>query len=383
MKKLFGVQIALGFSPEARVFANLLANVPEGTVKTRVVMHTNPGIEHEVEQFTRQSGCEVVRYDTGWRVNSAGKAGTPQRLLIGARFRLKAPKIVRLAAEVKPDVIYSCQQKYDCWAATNVAKKLDKPQIIHLHYPIGQWLGSSVLKSLKTCDHIITVSDFIRGEALQYGIPPERVSTVRNSMNPLPPVTEIEAASVRQELGIPDSAFVFCNVGRLEHDKGQKDIIQAFSSLAPDAADAWLVIIGAGTLDDELRAQAAVSAGSSRILFTGRRSDVPKVLGAVNAFVHPSIKDACPLAILEAMGSGLPVVAYADGGAIEMLGDASTGYLVPTGDIKGLGDAMRDLYENPDRAVLIGKAARERINTDLRPDRASEKFAEVVTTVCR
>lgn len=381
MDHLFGVQVS-GFSPEASVFAHLLGSIPEGSLNARVMIHDQPEMREDIDKFARVARCDVLPFDTGWRLNTSGRKSSPGRLLVAARFMLKIAAMTRLAEDAKTDVVYSCQEHYSCRAATSIASRLNKPQVIHLHYPIGPWLKKATLTRLRTCEHVITVSDFIRDEALRHGVAPERVTTILNSMKPMPVATKTESDSVRLELGIPADAFVFCNVSRLDHGKGHEDMIAAFGQLAPDAPNAWLVAVGAGPLEGTVRSQAANTFGSDRILFPGYRRDVPRILGAANAFVHPSRLDACPLAILEAMGSGLPVIAYAEGGAKELVLDRATGYLAPAGDISELSRAMRELYENMDAAQGFGQAARARISTEFRPDRASEKFIEVLAGVC-
>jgi len=202
-------------------------------------------------------------------------------------------------------------------------------------------------------------------------------------MKPMDPVSPSESEATRRELGIPQEAFVFCNASRLDEGKGHYDIIEAFSMLARACPEAFLVIMGTGFLAEKLKAQAANASGSERILFTGRRTDVPRILGSADAFVHPSRYDACPLAILEAMASGLPVLAYAEGGAKQMVADGVTGYLAPPADIGHLSAGMRQLYDDPSRATAYGLSARHRLAKEFRPDRASARFVDIVNSVCR
>jgi glycosyltransferase involved in cell wall biosynthesis len=378
--KLFATQIVFGYSSEARVFAHLLGKRPSD-IDVRVLMHESPDDHEPLRRFASTAHCAVVPFDTGWRMNTKGRRLDAERLLVAGRYLRRLGGIRDIAAQYKPDVVYSCQQHYDCTAATTVARKLDKPQIIHLHYVIGPWLKRSVLKRLHTCAHVITVSDFIREEALRHGVPPERVTTVRNAMAPMPTAAKDEIIAVRTELAIPLEAFVFGIVSRIDAGKGHSDTVAAFERVARRMPDARLVVVGSGTIESTIRAQAARSPVSNRITFTGRRSDVPRLLGAMNVFVHPSRKDPCPLAVLEALSSGLPVIAYAEGGAVEMVVDGRTGLLTPVEDVDLLASAMHRLYESPSNAREMGVAARERVAVEFRPEQASEKFAAVVRKV--
>src|SRR3970040_2098634 len=98
------------------------------------------------------------------------------------------------------------------------------------------------------------------------------------------------------------------------------------------APETWLVIVGEGSLDAELRAQAAAlpRSGRDRIVFTGRRDDVAAITGEIDVAVLPSLREAQGISILEAMARRRPVVASADGGIPEVLTEGGDGLLVPT-----------------------------------------------------
>ncbi len=379
--KLFGVQIANGFSPEARVFAHLLGGRSDA-LDADVVMHCEPGDPEPVRSFADTARCKVTPLDTGWSRNSTGASrGIVAKAVMGARYAMALPKITAIASADHPDIIYSCQQHFDLYAASRVADTLKRPQVIHLHYTVGPWLKAHALARLLACDHIITVSDFIRNEALRHGVAPDRVTTVRNAMAPMPPVERDEAIAARRGIGVPEDCFLFGIVSRLDPYKGHADTIEAFNRMAASAPEAWLVVVGSGTLEAELKAQAETCEAHSRIVFTGRRNDVPNMLGAMDAFIHPSRSDPCPLAVLEALASGIPVVAYAEGGANELVINGETGYLTPPDDPGGLAEAMSKLYEDPPHSLALGAAARRRITYEFRPEDASAKFEEVLLGV--
>lgn len=289
--------------------------------------------------------------------------------------------MLRIARAYDPDIIYSSQQRWECLAGTYIARRLGKPQIIHLHYTIGPWLHRHPLQRLLSCDHVVTVSDFIRGQALRHGIPAERVTTIRNPVSPFPPPSPGARGSVRTELDVPADVPLIGIVARLDPLKGQDDTIAAFAKIAAASPAARLIIVGDGPTRAALAAQAAETGLSDRIIFTGRRPDVPRILAALDVFVHPSRHEPFGLAVAEASAAGLPVIAYAEGGMSEIVVDGETGLLAPPGDIDTLATNLAELLQKPDTARGMGAAGRQRIAANFRPEDAGREFAAILDRI--
>ncbi|WIV98368.1 glycosyltransferase [Kinneretia aquatilis] len=144
---------------------------------------------------------------------------------------------------------------------------------------------------------------------------------------------------LRRELGLrPDQPLVG-SVGRLHPSKGMDLLIQAFRDHAP--ADAALAILGEGK---DLEALQRLRGGDARIHLLGYRADVEQALQSMDLFVSPSREEAFPLAILEAMRVGLPILATATQGPSEMLAQQPA-TLVPVNDVAALGRALRERIE--------------------------------------
>jgi glycosyltransferase involved in cell wall biosynthesis len=297
------------------------------------------------------------------------------------RFRLTLPSMLEASRNYAADVIDACQQKWDCIAASHIARRTGKPLIIHLHYTVGPWLGKQALQTLLTCDHIVTVADFIRDQALAHGVAPERVTTIHNPMRvPGVPATDTRSA-IRCEFGIPIDAPVVGIAARLVPEKGHADTIEAFAQTVAAHPDAHLLIVGDGVSRACLEDQAAKTGLGPRIIFAGHRTDVPNVLPAIDVFAHPSRNDACPLAVLEAAATGLPIVAYAEGGLPELVLHEKTGLLAPPGDIAGLGAVMGALLADPETRRRMGAAGREWIAGNFDPGSRGSAFNEIVSKV--
>ena len=385
--RLLGLQIANGYSPEASVFANLLAHADRTAVEPHVLHHSWAGDTASARKFQEVSGASLQTLDFGWRSMAPGQS-LPAKASARLRFLAALPKALALARRVNPDVIYSCQQLWDCQAATYLARKLGKPQVIHLHYIIGSWLHPPVLARLLTCEHLVTVSNFIREEALRHGAVPEKVTTVRNSVTALPLAGPEVRREVRDELGITPDAPLLGVVARLDPDKGQADTLQAFALARRTYPEARLLIIGDPTpwqpdYAAKLMAEASALGLGGSALFLGHRSDVPRLLAALDVFVHPTRLDPCPLALLEASAAGLPVIAYAEGGANEIIQNERTGLLSAPGDVPALAESLRRLLADPALGRQMGAAGQARIEVEFRPEDSRRQFAEVLGAVLR
>ena len=124
--------------------------------------------------------------------------------------------------------------------------------------------------------------------------------------------------------------------------------------------------------DGELRAKAERLAAkhglSGRMLFTGERNDVEALLPGLDVFAMASRYEGLPCAIVEAMGTGLPVVATAVNAVPDVVVAGETGLLVPPGAPDLLGQAIGHLFDHPAEAARLGRAGRARLGSELTPD---------------
>ena len=136
-------------------------------------------------------------------------------------------------------------------------------------------------------------------------------------------------------------------VARLEPEKGHPTLLEAWPLSSARCPDAYLLIVGEGSRREALEAQARELRIAHRVVFTGRRDDVPAVTAALDVAVLPSYREAQGLSILEAMALSRPVVASNVGGIPEMIEDGVTGLLVPPHDADALAAAIVRLLTRP------------------------------------
>ena len=161
---------------------------------------------------------------------------------------------------------------------------------------------------------------------------------------------------VRAELGIPDRAFVVGTVGRLAPEKAHLFLLRAMAPILDD--DLHVLICGDGPMAEQVAKEAAGLGRPDCVHLTGLRSDVPRVLAALDLFVLTSTVEGLPLVIPEAMATELPVVATAVGGVPRVVVEGQTGHLVDSGDEEALRSRIADLWRDPERRQRLGRRAR-------------------------
>jgi glycosyltransferase involved in cell wall biosynthesis len=166
--------------------------------------------------------------------------------------------------------------------------------------------------------------------------------------------------AARDLLGLPRSARVVASVGNFTPKKDQRTLIDALVLLRADHPSTVLVLVGSGPLQDQLAAHATAAGVGDRVVFTGSRSDVPELLPAFDLFALSSRQEGLPVAVMEAMASGLPVVATAVGGLPEIVSDGVEGRLVAPGDPAGLARALGEVLGDDRLRARMSAAAEVR-----------------------
>ncbi|QDV75120.1 glycosyltransferase family 4 protein [Botrimarina mediterranea] len=210
--------------------------------------------------------------------------------------------------------------------------------------------------------HAIAVSEATRHDWMRRtGIRGDRVTTIHNGVCPETYRRRRSQAAARAELGLPADRLLIGAVGRLDRAKGHADLIDAFARIATTKQEADLVIAGAGPLREELASRSERLGVASRVHFLGQVSEVSLAYDALDVYAMPSLCEALPFALLEAMAHGLPCVTSRAGGMPEVVVDGQTGRLVATGDVEALATALTNLIGAEELRRDYGAAGRARV----------------------
>ncbi len=179
-------------------------------------------------------------------------------------------------------------------------------------------------------DRMVAVSaDTARHMAPVWGLPPDRLAVIANGVAPAPPPDDERRRARRRDLGIPSDRVVLGGVGRLARVKGYDRLIEILPDLVRARPDVLLVLAGDGPDRAALESRAAALGVASHVRFLGYRPEAHTLFPAFDVYVAPSRSEGLPLALLEAMAAGCPVLVTDTGDQRAVIADGQCGALLP------------------------------------------------------
>lgn len=293
------------------------------------------------------------------------------RLMRGEQFALvhchstKAGLLGRIAARMAgvPVVLFTAHG----WQFVG-----DWPLLLRLAMAAAEWLAARLSTA------IICVSDYDRQIALRMGIgTPERLVVVHNGVDPAPWLGNGQGAPDPPDGQRPSTAVM---VGRLTVQKDPAALLEAWHRVDRSHR---LIMVGDGPLLTDLKRQIQRDGLADRVLLLDPTSDIPSLLRTADVFVLCSRWEGLPLAIIEAMMSGLPVVGTRVGGVAEVVEAGETGLLVPCQNPEALSSALNRLLHDPGLRARMGEAGRRRALERFTEARMLAATAEVYARVLR
>ncbi len=231
----------------------------------------------------------------------------------------------------------------------------------------------------------------VDGQAIKEQLPEsihERVSVIHNGVHTNAFRPGLDSSAVRREFGIAPDQLVIGNAGRITPWKGQHYLIEAFAKIASDYPDAVLLLVGSPVFDHDayerrLKSMAAEHGLESRIKFAGFRHDLSEVLAAMDIFAFTSVeKDTSPLALLSAMASGLPIVAFDIQGVRELDESGEVFRLVQIGDVDALAESLSSLLCDPAARHCLAGNARQAAEQKFSLPQYVAQFEQVLIKTC-
>jgi glycosyltransferase involved in cell wall biosynthesis len=300
------------------------------------------------------------------------KTGSPGQLLknIGA-----------VIERVRPDIVHS--HLLDSNFYSSIACRLKSvPHVCTEHGDVS--INKTAVSRVKygiisLCSRlVICVSESVRESASRAVLIKSRLKTVYNGIH----FMENKHSSFREEFGIPDGAVLIGNVGNLYPVKGQAYLIRAFAELYSLCPLAVLAIVGRGGEENRLRQLANdLNIPANRIVFTGFRNDIENVMNAFDLYVQPSLSEGHPIAVIEAMSLGIPVIASAVGGIPEIIGEDCYGRLVIPGVWEDLLQVMQEYFVHDETFLEKAHAARSYARDAFSIERMASNYIDVYRQV--
>jgi len=271
--------------------------------------------------------------------------------------------------DVRPDVIHNHMYRAEL-VGTRAAIALG--EVGHRRPYIVSTVHSSRVRSEEdremlrvltpAMDQLIAVSKMIEDKLVAEGRTTAPITRIYNGVD-LSRYERVEACcTLPDEYGMEPGSQIVGVVARLEPEKGHPTLLEAWPLVLRAVPDAYLLIVGEGSRREALEAQTRDLRIAHRVVFTGRRDDVPSVTAALDVAVLPSYREAQGLSILEALALSRPVVASNVGGIPEMITDAVNGILVPPHDPDALAAAIIRLLRDHPFADTLGRAGHDMVH---------------------
>jgi glycosyltransferase involved in cell wall biosynthesis len=293
------------------------------------------------------------------------------------RAYLRERRLIReLCMQFHPDVVHTHGCRSDVLDAA-VARSLDLATVTTVHGSsrlggitrLYEWLEFALFRRF---DAVVAVSRPLVGSLRRFGVAQHRVHVIPNAWNGRIP--ECDRSAARRLLGLPPDPFVIGWVGRLIPVKAGDVFLEALSELQdlPWSAS----IIGDGGERRRLERLCTALGIDGRVRFHGQVDDAARLFRAFDAYVLSSHSEGTPIALLEAIAAGVPVVATDVGGVPDVIGP-SEGLLVPRDRPQALAHAIRRIQTDPRTATQRADAARTRLARELGPERWLARYERV------
>lgn len=226
----------------------------------------------------------------------------------------------------------------------------------------AMWLVDKTLAPLT--DAYVPGSTAERSDALRFGLDAGKLHVIHNGVDARQ-FFGGDRLAARRQLGLPADAFVLITTCRLDQPRHPALFVRVLARLASETPSPRLLIVGEGPLRAPTEALAHKIGVRPWVSFLGYRTDLPSILPAANVFLHATVswEGSVPLAMLEGMAAGLPVVATAAGGIPEGVVEGETGFLVAVGNDHAMAAAVRRLRDDPALAARCGAGSADLVRT--------------------
>jgi glycosyltransferase involved in cell wall biosynthesis len=223
---------------------------------------------------------------------------------------------------------------------------------------------------IRIADSIVFASEAVRRQfgqipsSIKGGVLYAPVDTRRFS----PVIERATLNDLRQELGIPQESRLIGMVGHINEAKGVPDFINAAALIRDLHPESRFIVVGAPLatnkrLFEDVKGLIKSQKLQDQVILTGRRNDVSELLAMFDVFVMPSLYEACPISLLEAMSMAKPIVATDVGGIPQLVRNGVQGLLCPPNNPAALAERILSLLDNPAEGKRLGLEARKRAVT--------------------
>lgn len=347
-----------------------------------------PRIEHAIVTFVRgaKPAKAEMQNEAPNQFVAAARAAGIEVDVIGERFRFDTRvvgELRRIVAQRAPDIIESHMIKsHFLVKVSELGRRLPWVAFHHgytktdlkmqLYNRLNRW-------SLPSAARVVTVCGEFAEQLARAGVPAGRIFVRHNAIGPAVPAEEEEVRELRHRLGVDSGEPVILAVGRMSREKGHVDLISAVGQLRhlDPELNFKLVIVGDGPERERVERLAAELAISERVVLAGHVDDLRAYYALADVLAMPSHSEGSPLALLEAMAAGVPVVATRVGGVPEIVADGESALLVAPKDARAFAIALARVLRDLQLVRTLSANALKRSRQDFSPEVYARSLTEL------
>lgn len=351
------------------------------------------GAEGLLPQVIRAAGKDVtysVGYFLPWKNALAGEleaAGAEVRCF-GARSNAglfaSVPAVAAWLRRERADLVHAHLPL--AGVAARFAGRLARVPVVYTEHNLQEryhpWTRRANRLTWRRQERAIAVSEEVASSIRRHLGSQVPVSVIRNGIEvDRPSLSRQGVAELRQSFDLPEGAPVVGTVAVLRAQKRLDLWLEAARRVLAERPETRFLVVGDGPLRSELEAEAESLGIAASVRFAGLQEDVSAFLPLFDLFLISSEFEGLPLALLEAMAAGLPVVATSVGGIPEVIGPDREGVLVPFGDPGALSDAVLGLFADPPRRERLAAAGRWRVAQEFGVERMARELEAIYRLV--
>ncbi len=289
--------------------------------------------------------------------------------------------------------------------------KTNQIDLIHCHLPWAGFLGRLVFAitripvvysehNMQERYHIATKTInrlTFNSQSLALGVSEDVTNSIKKNINPKIPVKTLLngantdsfrrdpelGAKLKQDLGIPGDALVIGNVAVFRFQKRFIEWLRVFKEIETKNPNVYGIIVGAGPLEEEIKAELIKLKLEKKVFFPGLKTDVKPYFSAMDIFMMSSSFEGLPIALLEAMSMECAIVSTDAGGIKEVIRDKQDGLTCKVEEWKKLSDLCQVLIDDPEKLGNYKKASRERAVNNFSLRRMVDELEEIYLSVIR
>jgi glycosyltransferase involved in cell wall biosynthesis len=262
-----------------------------------------------------------------------------------------------------------------------LSKLTDTPALATIH---GGYLSIRDLEVHKIAQtHISVVAKTAYFHALSLGVPASKLRFIPNGVDTRVFHPTARAIYLHSILNIPPQTPLIGFIGRLSPEKGPDVFVHIASMVHKQLKNGHFVLVGEGSMRTKLAEDISNLGLTGVIHMVGIQSDMPKVYASLDVVVSTSYSEAMPLALMEAMASGLAVVSTNVGGIVDIVEGGRTGLLNKVGDSEGMAANIVSLMSDASARAEMGKAARKRVKEKFELSQSVNHTGELLSSLVR